>query len=54
MEARRTLDSNSEIQRERLEVAIVVLKEDEAVVKVGVKRRQIVEEALPSEPLRLR
>lgn len=49
----RTFFGDGEVEREvLLDVARIILELEQAVVELGVERGEIVEVALPSEPLR--
>jgi hypothetical protein len=47
----RTFDGDSKVEGKVLRVPGVVLQEDKAVVKLGVERGEIVQEALLAQPL---
>lgn len=48
---KRTIDSYGEIQREIFHIPLVVLQEDEAIVKIQVQGLEVVKERLFSQPL---
>jgi len=50
--SQRTIHGNGEVKREILSVSGVMLEENQAIVKLWIKRREVVQKALLSQPLK--